>query len=111
MPAVSRSSVPVMAARWASVTRAQWVTPEIRARIAVRTCSVRPQMPAVASNAAVTVAVSVSGAEPREASVARPVTVRVKVSSVPSASAGIVTTGVALAASSNVTAAPLAAQL
>ena len=68
-------------------------------------------MPAVASNAAVTVAVSVSGAEPWEALVARPVTVRVKVSSVPSASAGIVTTGVALAASSNVTAAPLAAQL
>ena len=60
---------------------------------------------------AVTVALSVSGAVPREVSVARPVTVRVKVSSVPSVSAGIVTTGVALAASSNVTAAPLAAQL
>ena len=69
----------------------------------VRTCSVRPQMPAVASNTAVTVAMSVSGAVPSEASVARPVTVRVKVSSVPAVSAGIVTTGVALAASSNVT--------
>ena len=67
-------------------------------------------MPAVASNTAVTVALSVSGTVPREMS-ARPVTVRVKVSSVPSASAGIVTTGVALAASSNVTVAPLAAQL
>ena len=103
---LSRSSTLVIAARCASVTRAQWVTPEIRARIAVRTCSVRPQMPAVGSNAT-TVAVSVSGAEPREALVLRPVTVRVKVSSVLSASAGIVTTGVALAASSNVTVTPL----
>ena len=93
------------------MTRAQWVTPEIWLTILSRTTSVRPQMPAVESNSAVTVAVSVAGAEPWEASVARPVTVRVKVSSVPSASAGIVTTGVALAASSNVTAAPLAAQL
>ena len=107
MPLLLRFSGPVMAARWASVTRAQWVTPEIRPTIASRTCSVRPQMPAVASNTAVTVALSVSGAVPREVSVARPVTVRVKVSSVPSASAGIVTTGVALAASSNVTVTPL----
>ena len=37
----------------------------------------------------------------------RPVTVRVKVSSAPSASAGIVTTGVALVSSSNVTVTPL----
>ena len=51
----------------------------------------------------VTVAVSVSGAVPNEVSVARPATVRVKVSSVPAVSAGIVTTGVALVSSSNVT--------
>ena len=51
----------------------------------------------------VTVAVSVPGAVPSEGSVARPITVRVKVSSVPAVSAGIVTTGVALSALSNVT--------
>ena len=50
---------------------------------------------------AVTVAVSVPGAAPKVAP--RPVTVRVKVSSAPSVSAGIVTTGFALVASSNVT--------
>ena len=50
---------------------------------------------------AVTVAVSVSGAVPLVPP--RPVTVRVKVSTVSAASAGIVTTGVALVASSNVT--------
>ena len=90
-------SVPVMAARWASVTRAQLLTAEILPRIAVCTSAVRPQMPPTT----VTLAVSVPGAEPFVPP--RPVTVRVKVSLVPAASAGIVTTGVALVASSNVT--------
>ena len=54
----------------------------------------------------VTVAVSVSVAMPFVPP--RPVTVRVKVSSAPSACAGIVTTGVALVSSSNVTVTPLA---
>ena len=85
-----------MAARWVSVTSAQsMMLGKSRRTILSRTASVRPQMPAVGSNAAtVTVAVSVSGAVPREVLVARPVTVRVKVSSVPAVSAGIVTTGV-----------------
>ena len=69
--------------------------------------TVADEVNAGAAFVAVTLALSVPGAVPREASVARPVTVRVKVSSVPSASAGIVTTGVALAASSNVTVTPL----
>ena len=61
-------------------------------------------MPAVGSNTdTVTVAVSVSGAVPLLMMWPRPVTVRVKVSSAPSVSAGIVTTGFALVASSNVT--------
>ena len=64
MPLLPRSSVPVMAARWASVTLAQSVTPEMLSTIPSRTSSVRPQMPAVESNTAVTVAVSVSGAVP-----------------------------------------------
>ena len=55
------------------------------------------------ASGAVMVAVSVSDSVPSEGSVARPVTVRVKVSSVPAVSAGIVTTGVALVSSSNVT--------
>ena len=63
-------------------------------------------MPRVGSSIAVTVAVSVAGAMPSVPP--RPVTVRVKVSSGSVASAGMVTTGVALAASSNVTVTPLA---
>ena len=55
---------------------------------------------------AVTLAVSVAGAIPFVPP--RPVTVRVKVSSVSSVSAGIVTTGLALALLSNVTVTPLA---
>ena len=55
---------------------------------------------------AVTLAASVAGAMPSVPP--RGVTVRVKVSSVPAVSAGIVTSGVALAASSNVTVTPLA---
>ena len=47
MPLLLRFSVPVMAARWASVTSAQSLTPGILPRIAVRTAAVRPQMPVV----------------------------------------------------------------
>ena len=54
---------------------------------------------------AVTLAVSVAVSIPSEPP--RPVTVRVKVSSVPAARFGIVTSGVALVASSNVTLTPL----
>ena len=54
----------------------------------------------------VTVAVSVAGTVPSVPP--RPVTVRVKISPVPAGSAGMVTTGVALVASSNVTVTPLA---
>ena len=55
---------------------------------------------------AVTMAVSVLGAMPCVPP--GPVTVRVKASSVPAARFGIVTSGVALVASSNVTLTPLA---
>ncbi len=56
---------------------------------------------------AVTVAVSLAGEVPRAVLVARPVTVRVKVSSAPASSAPIVTSGVALVSSSNSTVTPL----
>ena len=56
----------------------------------------------VAVTLAVSAAVSIPSVPPR------PVTVRVKVSSVPAASVWIVTSGVALVASSNVTLTPLA---
>ena len=58
------------------------------------------------SEMAVTVAVSVAGTMPSVPP--RPVTVRVKVRPAPSASAGIVTSVVALVSSSNVTVTPLA---
>ena len=48
MPSLVRYSEPVMAPRWASVTSAQLLTPEISPRIASRTCCVRPQMPVCA---------------------------------------------------------------
>ena len=92
------------AARSVLVTSAQSVTPGIASRIASRTSGVRSQIPA-----AVTVALSVAAATPLTPP--RPVTVRVNVNSVPAASAGIVTAGVALAASSNVTDTPLAGSL
>ena len=64
-------------------------------------------MPAAESGCTVTVAVSLSVVMPFVPP--RPVTVRVKVSSVPASSAPIVTTGMALASSSNVTVTPLGA--
>ena len=100
-----RLSMPVMSARRASVTRAQLLTPEILPRIRSRTTGVRPQMPAAATRVTVTVAASVSGVMPSVPP--RPVTVRVKVSSVSAASASIVTRVVALAASSNLIVTPL----
>ena len=51
MPSYLRLSVPVMAARWASVTLAQLLTPEMWRRIPARTAAVRPQMPVVCASA------------------------------------------------------------
>ena len=93
-----------MAARWAAVTWAQRLTLGTRSTNELRTCGVRAQMPASVTFA---VAVSVAGTLPSP-SVPRPVTVRVKVSSAPSASAGIFTSVEALMASLNVTVTPLA---
>ena len=103
MPMLSRFRTPKIAARCVSATALQSAVSGISARIAARTLGVRPQMP----SRTVTVTASVPGPMPLMPGSMplspRPVTVRVKTSSVPTVSAGIVTTALAVLASSNVT--------